>query len=291
MSKLEQITAFLDIVHENSFAAAARKQSISTAAISRQIARLEEDLGAQLLHRTTRQISLTEIGAQYYQHCKNALEELTKAEEIITHSQDEPTGTLNITSNRYFANQYLIPYLPEFMSRYPNLRINLELAERFPDFKEENIDILFGTSMDGPPELIRKRITTTRYILCASPAYLKKYGIPKNPSELSHHHYITHSMRKPNNVIAFKNNKEVYIDPMLSLNDCHAMRECAILGMGIVMLHNYIVTDAIKKGELIEVLGEFQEQEKSVYLYYQSSRYVQPKIRRFIDFFTRPPIE
>lgn len=287
MSKLEQIEAFLSVVHENSFAGAARKQGISTAAISRQISRLEADLGVQLLERTTRQIALTELGSQYYQHCKNALAELSEANALITGAQAEPTGTLNITSNRHFANEYLIPYLSEFLSLYPKIVMNLELAERFPDFSEENIDILFGVSLEGPPDLVRKRITTTRYIMCASPDYLRKYGTPKSPDELSQHHYITHVMRKPDNVIQFRGDKKICLSPTLFLNDCQTMLECAIRGIGIVMLHNYVVRDAINKGLLIEILKEYQEPERPVYLYYQHQRYLQPKIRHCIDFFTQ----
>jgi DNA-binding transcriptional LysR family regulator len=286
MSKLEQIEAFLTIIQENSFAAAARKQGISTAAISRQISRLEADLGVQLLERTTRQIALTEVGAQYYQYAKRALNELTDAQALIQGSQIEPSGSLKMTSNRYFANKYLIPHLAEFIKRYPKLILNLELAERFPDFNEENIDILFGVSLEGPPDLVRKRIMTTRYVLCASKGYLKKFGTPSSPEELSQHCYITHSMRKPD-IIQFRHEKKICVKPMLYLNDCQVMLECALRGIGIVMLHDYIVRDVIHQGLLIEILSEYQEPEKPVYLYYQHQRYLQPKIRHCIDFFTQ----
>lgn len=286
MSKFEQIEAFLNIVHEGSFAAAARKQGISTAAISRQISRLEADLGVQLLERTTRQLKLTEIGSVYYQHGKKALAELDEAQAVIKGSQSEPAGVLNITSNRYFANEYLMPYLSEFTFRYPKLILNIELAERFPDLNEEGIDILFGVSLEGTPDLVRKRITTTRYVICASPHYFKKYGTPKIPDELIHHYYITHVMRRPDNIIQFRHDKKVCVKPTLFLNDCQFMLECAVQGMGIVMLHDYIVRETLTKGVLIEILSEYQEQEKPVFLYYQHQRYLQPKIRHFIDFFT-----
>lgn len=287
MSKFEQIETFLNVVHENSFAGAARKQGISTAAISRQISRLEADLGVQLLERTTRKIGLTEIGSEYYKHCQRALAELNEGQALISGSQLEPSGILNITSNRHFANEYLIPYLSEFMTLYPKITLNLELAERFPDFSEENIDILFGVSLEGPPDLVRKRITSTRYVLCASPDYLKKFGTPTSPDELSEHRYITHAMRKPDNVIQFRNNKKIFLKPIIFLNDGQTMLECSIRGIGIVMLHDYVVRDAINKGLLIELLNEYQEPERPVYLYYQQQKYLQPKIRLFIDFFTQ----
>jgi DNA-binding transcriptional LysR family regulator len=171
------------------------------------------------------------------------------------------------------------------MALNPKLRVKVELAERFPNLAEEDVDLIFGVSMDGPSALVRRRVATTRYVLCASPTYVEKYGEPRVPADLSQHHYITHTMRKPDNVVWFKDNKEIYVEPMLWLNDSRAMCECAIYGMGIVRLHDYIVADALAEGSLIEILSEFAERKQPVYLYYQQSRYLQPKIRRFIDFY------
>ncbi len=286
MSKFDRIATFLTVIEENGFAAAARRNGVSTAAISRQMAALEKELGTQLILRTTRQISLTEVGKGYYQQCKRTLSELHAAEEAIAASKNEATGVLHIMANRYFAITHLLPKLPEFMQLNPNLHIHFQLAERFPNLEKEGIDILFGVSIEGSSELVRRRVATTRYILCASPNYLKKYGAPKNPMDLSKHHYITHSIRKPDNVVLLKDNKVIHVNPKLWLNDSYAMRECAIHDMGIVNLHDYMVIDAIRDGKLVEVLREYQETEKSVYLYFQQSRYLQPKIRRFIDFYS-----
>lgn len=286
MSKLEQIFAFLDVIQEHGFAAAARKHGISTAAISRQVGRLEKDLGVQLLIRTTRQVSLTEAGTQYYKHCQAIVAELAEAESSIANSLKEATGTLHVTSTRYFAETHLLPSLSEFLKLNPKLTLKLELAERFPDLVEENIDVFFGCALEGPPDLVRKQVSTTRYVLCASPSYLKKYGTPKTPADLIKHRYITHSMRQPANVISFKNGKEIYVEPVIWLNDTRAMRTCALQDLGIIKLHHYSVDDVLQEGRLVEILKEFQEPKQPVYLYYKQSRYLQPKIRRFIDFYT-----
>lgn len=286
MSKLERINAFISVVEQNGFAAAARKEGVSTAAMSRQVARLESDLGVELLQRTTRQIALTEVGTEYYQYSKKALADLMEAEIAISNSREEPTGLLSVTSSRYFAMKYLIPQLPKFMALNPKLQVKVELAERFPDLTEENIDLIFGVSLEGPSALVRRQVALTRYVLCASPIYLEKYGAPHIPTDLSKHLYITHSMRKPDNVITFKDNKKIYVEPILGLNDSQAMCACAMQGMGIVSLHDYIVADALADGRLIEILPEFSTRNQPIYLYYQQSRYLQPKIRRFIDFYT-----
>lgn len=285
MSKFEWINAFITVVEHNGFAAASRKLNLSTAAISRQVTALEAALGVELLKRTTRQLSLTEIGADYFQQCKKTMTELQEMELTISGSKRIATGTLRIMSNRYFGIKTILPRLSQFMAKNPKLAVNVELAERFPNLAEEGIDIMFGYSIEGPPELVRKRIATTRYVLCASPRYLKKHGAPKLPSELTGHQYITHTMRKPDNAIMLKDGKQILIKPTLWLNDSYAMRECAIHDMGIVNLHDYIVTDAIKNGKLVEILKHYQAPQKNVYLYYQQSRYLQPKIRQFIDFY------
>lgn len=285
MSKIERIITFIDVVEANGFAAAARKQKISTAAISRQISNLEAELGAQLLQRNTRLLKLTEVGGQYYQHCKQIIHGLAEAEAAIAGSKLEATGTIRIASGLFFAKKFLVPYLPEFMELTPKLKIQLELAERFPDFSQENIDVLFGVSLDGPPDLVRKYFLTTRYVLCASSSYLEKYGIPRKPADLTSHAYICHSTRPHDNILTFANGVEVAIEQKLVMNDTSAMYECALQGMGIVKLHDYMVETALQEKKLIEILPKYQEPSFPVYLYFQSSRYLQPKIRRFIDFY------
>lgn len=290
MSKLDQISTFLLVIETQGFAAAAHKKGVTTAAISQQIKALEQDLGVQLLSRSTRKLALTEIGETYYAQCRQALTILDDAEKSILEGKNEAVGMLRVMANRYFAIKYLVPKIGEFMQANPKLQIDLHLAERFPNMAKEEIDVLFGVSAEGPYDLKRRRITNTRYILCASSDYLHRRGTPKKPEELSQHDYITHSMRQPYNKIIFKNNIEVYLTPILLLNDSFAMRECAILGKGIVNLHDYVVADAVRNGSLVEILRDYQEPATNIYLYYQPSRYLQPKIRRFIDFYTSDDI-
>jgi DNA-binding transcriptional LysR family regulator len=285
MNRLERIDTFISVVEEGSFAAAARKKGVSTPAVSRQIAALERELRVELLKRTTRHIALTDSGAMYYQECKQALNQLASAEEMLLNSQSEARGTLHIMANRYFANHYLLPKLQEFRQLHPNLYLDIQLAESIPKLDKEGIDILFGVSLEGEQDWVRRKIASTRYVLCASPRYLKTRGTPKSPADLTQHDYITHTSRKPDNIIPFKKGKNSIVKPTLGLNESHAIRECAIQDMGLVNLHDYIVADAIEQGSLIEVLFEYQEPKVDIYLYYQQSRYLQPKIRRFIDFF------
>lgn len=283
-----QINTFVMVVEENSFAAAARKQNISTAAISRQIAGLEKSLGVQLLKRTTRKLRLTEIGEQYFAHCKAALAELMVAQHSISGSQRSPSGTLKILSNRYFAFTKIIPLLATFMVWYPQLRVELELAERIPDFEKEKIDVLFGLPVpnEGYDDLVRKRVATTQHCLYAAPSYLKKQGTPKKPDDLRGQSVLLHTgARSQANTFIFKGNKQVVVDSTLQINDAGALLQCAINGMGIVKLRDYMAQDALRKKQLVEILADYREPAQSIYLYYQSSKYLQSKIRCFIDFY------
>jgi DNA-binding transcriptional LysR family regulator len=285
MSNLAQIISFIAVVEEQSFAGAARKQGVSTAAISRQIAHLETALNVQLLERSTRRVSMTVMGLQYYQQVKKTIDELHEAELAISGSHTEATGVLHINTGRYPAMQYLLPRLPEFMRQNPKLKIKLEYAEHYSDIIKEGIDIIFGSSLQHPDTMIQRRVGSTRFLLCASKKYLDQYGTPEVPLDLNHHHYLTHSGRNPDHQITFKNHPPVFVNPILWVNDAQTLYECALQGMGIVKLNYYIVEKALQDKRLIEILSEYSEPEKTIFLYYQQRRYLQPKIRRFIDFY------
>ncbi len=291
MNKFECMSAFIAVVEENGFAHAAKKLGVSTAAISRQITTLEGELGVNLLIRTTRKVALTEPGRTYYEQCKDILAKIDLAESLLTSSQQQASGQLYVLCNQYFAERHIIPRLQAFMHEHPLLTIRLELAERFPDFSKEEVDIALGISMEGPPGLVRRKITSTRYVLCASPLYLKTHGTPKSLQDLIKHDYITHVMRYPDNAIIFENNNEILVKPILWLNDTHAMCESAIAGLGIVRLHEYVVQEALRNGSLCEILTDFHQETIPVYLYYQKNRFLQPKIRRFIDYFITPNLD
>lgn len=284
MSQFDAIETFVLVVEENNFARAAKRLHISAAAVSKQITLLEKHLGVQLLKRTTRQLALTEMGGAYYEQCKRILSEIQHADALVSEFHKEPKGLLRVVCANYFAKRFIVPRLAEFMRRYPKVILELELAERMPDLARENIDLLFGVSLLADPELVQRKISSTHYVICASPAYLKKYGIPKKPNDLLQHHYITHTMRKPNNVLVFKDKQQIQLQPILRLNDAEAIKACALQGIGIVKLHEYMVREELATGKLQEVLEKYREPDQSIYLYYQPMRYLQPKIRCFIDF-------
>lgn len=284
MPDITQMETFVLTSELGSLAAVARKLGISAAAISKQLTRLEEDLGVQLLVRSTRKIALTEVGISYCQQCRRILEEVEEASSLISQIKSEPSGMLKIISGRHFAASYIVPYMKEFLAKYSKIEINLELAERIPNFQIEDIDVLIGMSISGPVDAIQKRIASTAYTYCASPAYIKSWGIPKKPQDLKKHRYIAHSMRRPDNELVF-GNQVVSLTPYVRVNDAQTMLQLALDGIGIVKLHHYVVEEHIAKGSLQEFLSSYKE-EIPLYVAYPQRRFISSKVRCFVDFVT-----
>lgn len=280
----KHLLTFLLVIEENSFAGAARKLHLTNAAVSKQINTLEESLGVILIKRTTRKVTLTEAGHLFYDHAKNLANEINEIQSLFSTYKKEPSGHLKIGSSWHFAEHILIPNLEEFSKLYPKITIELLIIEKIPDLSKEGIDINMGHTFVGGPDDIIKKVGETRYVLCASPAYLDTYGIPKKPQDLVKHRYITHRMRQPDNVLTFKKGVEIVLDPFLRLNDSRTMIQCALNHLGIIKLHRYAVTNEMKQGRLIEILKGWDDSKQPINICYQPQRYVQPKIRTFLDF-------
>jgi DNA-binding transcriptional LysR family regulator len=284
MPDFSQMKTFVLTSELGTLAAVARKLGISPAAISKQLTRLEEELGLQLLVRSTRRIELTEVGVNYCFQCKRILEEVEEASALISQVKAVPHGVLKVVSGRHFAASYIVPHMKEFLLLYPKIELSLELAERVPDLNAEPIDVLIGMSISATGDAIQKRITTTRYAYCASPDYLKQFGTPEKPQDLKNHRYITHSMRKPDNELLFSNKEVVVITPYIRVNDVQTMLNFALDGLGIVKLHHYVVKEYLEKGLLKELLIAYNTSEVPIYAAYPQRRFIASKVRCFIDF-------
>lgn len=287
MHNLKRLIIFVRVVEEESFAAAARKLGITSAAVSKQVIALEDEMKILLLRRTTRRLSLTEAGKIYFEHAKRLVHEMNEIETLFHEIRAEPAGVLKIATARHFAECYLIPNLEEFFRLYPRLKLELLIVERIPDLAKEGIDVSVGHTYVGGQDDIHKKLTEVRYAFCASPSYLAKFGVPQTPDDLKNHRYITHSNRKPDNVLTFRNAKEIRLEPFLKVDDSRIMVECAKAGLGIVKLHHYAIREELRGDELVEVLHSFDSSQQPIYLCYQPHRYLHPKIRHFIDFFSQ----
>jgi DNA-binding transcriptional LysR family regulator len=284
MISISQIKTFVLAAEQASLANAARILQITPAAVSKQLILLEKELGLQLLNRTTRRVQLTEIGKCYLEQCKRILEEVNVATDLIEQMKVSPSGHLNIVSGRYFAMAYILPHLEEFLTKFPGITINLELAERLPNLEEEPIDLLIGMSVPATGNVIQRRIGSSRCCYCASPNYVKKFGIPKVPQELANHRHIIHSARMAPNTLVFPNKESVEITPYLRINDSQAMVDLAVKDLGIIKTQRCLVSKLLEEKKLTEILSSFVEPEFSWYVAFPYRRYIPSKTRCFIDF-------
>lgn len=275
---------FVLVVENHSFQRAANKKKISSVAVAKQINQLEKGLKIQLLKRTTRSLTLTEAGKIYYESSKKILREMEEVDAMMANIVKEPQGPLRVTITPHFARTYVLPFLPQFLEKYPKILLNIELAERLPNLKEEGIDVLLGMSLSPSQDLIARKLGETRYVLCATPTYLKNHGEPKKPQDMTSHRYINHSMRREPFTLAFDKGQSVPVSTCLLINDTQTMFECALQGLGIVKLHYYVVKEALEKGKLKEILYSYREKDQPIYAFYQETKFVSSKIRFFIDF-------
>lgn len=284
MTDFSQIRSFVLTVELRSIVAAARRLGLSPAAVSKQLSRLENDLGVQLLIRTTRHIELTDIGKSYYTQCQRILDEVNEAKTLIDQSKAIPSGPLRVVAPPHFAKMHIIPCLPQFLALYPKIELNLELAERIPDLQNEPIDLLIGMSISAGDDAIQRTIGSTTYVICAAPKYLHQHGTPQNLIELLHHRHITHSRRQPYDSLCIPGKEPIAITPYLQANDTETMLALALEAIGIVMLHRYVVEEHLLSGALIQLLPSFTNSAIPLYLAYPHRRFLASKTRLFIDF-------
>lgn len=286
MSDLDKFEIFACVAQSNSLTHAAIKLKTTKASLSKHIKNLEQDYKIDLFTRSGQRLHLTQQGSLLLEQCNRLQKELDETRSICKQFQDEPEGILHITIFEYFANKILFPRMNEFLDRYPKLEMIIDVNERIPDFEKEKIDLAVGFSLPPPNEtIIQKSMSKTRYVLCASPEYFNKYGIPKTLQDVLNHRYICHESRVGFQAIKLNPTYKLTIKPYIILNRVTSMIECAKVGIGLIQLPIYMVQHLLDNGDLIEILQEYQAIDTNVYYYYPKFRYTQPKVRKFIDYF------
>lgn len=286
MRNLNNVETFILVVETNSFTRAAKARGISRAAASKHISQLEEELGVALLVRSTREIALTDEGQLIYEESRRIMDNVAEVEGMLSGLKDEPSGTLSVVSGPVFAHHYIIPYLPEFMQKYPKINLKLDFRHLMPNMLEEKIDIVVGVFGSGPPDAIQRAALMTRRLLCASPGYLKKAGKLKRPEDLLKHPLIIHPISPNDSHIELKGGKQMNLKSRVIVNDQLAIKRCALSSMGIAYLQRHVVEQELRDGSLVEVLADHMEKKDNlpIYLYYLQRRHLHSKIRIFVDF-------
>lgn len=287
MDSLSGVTVFAQVVEARSFTEAARRLGLSKAAVSKQVSRLEERLGARLLNRTTRRLSLTEIGAAYYTRCARIVAEAEEAELAVTHLHATPRGTLRLDAPVNFGQRYLSPILPDFMAQNPELHIDLTFNDRIVDLIEEGYDLAIRIATLPDSSLVARKLAESRLVVCAAPQYWEKHGRPRHPAELTAHNCFCYSYFATRNEWRFQGPDgpaTVRITGSLNANNGDVLRIAAVAGLGVVLSPVILTCDDLREGRLEPVLQEFESQPHGVHAVYPHNRHLSAKVRAFVDF-------
>jgi DNA-binding transcriptional LysR family regulator len=280
--RFEELRTFVAVVQARGFAQAGRRLGLAKSAISRRVSDLEERLGTRLLHRTTRQVSPTAAGSEYYQRGVRLLAELQEAEDIVSNGSNEPTGSLRISAPVSFGSHCLGPIIPEFMNRFPRVQVELELEDRLIDLVASGFDLAVRASRLKDSSLIARKIVPIRHVICASPDYLRLRGRPKLPADLNSHTTLRYSLA--DEYWEFTESDALSPPSKFRCNNGDTLREAAIAGAGLAYLPTFIVHEAVADGRLEVCLSGFERDPIALYAVYPSTRHLSAKIRVFIDF-------
>ncbi len=287
MNKLESMAVFTRVAEKGSFAAVAEEAGISATMVGLHIKSLETLLGVRLLHRTTRRQSLTEFGLSYYQRCCDILARVDEAESLAGEIRSAPHGRLRIASPVTFGVHVLSPLCAEFLTRYPQVNVELVLSDVIPDMAEQAIDIAIRIGeTDNINAFVARSLAPYRSVICASSGYLNHYGVPQQPEDLSHHrclgfahpraskHWTLQSEGKP---------LRIPVSVCMSVNHGEALRAAALKGLGIIMQPEILLAEDIQQQRLIPLLNEFLPPAKPVQVVSFADRQPLPAHRRFIE--------
>ncbi|MFM9816849.1 UNVERIFIED_CONTAM: LysR family transcriptional regulator [Spiribacter pallidus] len=289
MDRAAEMHMFVRAVDKGSFSAAARDLDLTPSAVSKQIRRLEDRLGVRLFNRTTRRVSLTEVGHAYYDRCSRIIQEIEEAEEAVTALNENPRGTLRVAATVAFGRVEVLPRINEFLDRYPDLNIEFELTDRQVDLIEEGIDVAiqWREQMEDP-SLIARRLCVNRRIICAAPSYIEQFGKPTTPEALLDHNCLTLYEVSQFNDWAFEDAKKghrvLHVGGNFRANTADALYEAALAGVGLARLSTWLVMPAIRRGELVPVLPQYPHESSAYFLLYPHRRHLSRKVRAFVDF-------
>lgn len=288
MDRSTQMEVFVRVAEEGGFSAAARSLKLTPSAVSKLIGRLEDRLGVRLFHRTTRSLSLTEEGRAFKQRSVEILNEIEQAEAAVSALHDHVTGTLRITATVAFTRVHVLPLLPEFMSMYPDLRVELELSDRPVDLINDGFDVGLRLQEHMEDEsLVARRLAINRRVICATPEYLKKHGIPKTPDDLLEHNCLVHSSLSAFNDWEFESEEGVRtLRPKgnFEANSAYALYEAVLAGIGVARLATFVIQPDLKAGRLKPVLTDYEHEKSSILIVYPHRRHLSSKVRVFVDF-------
>ncbi|CAN7443885.1 LysR substrate-binding domain-containing protein [Polaromonas sp. LjRoot131] len=289
MDKFQAMEAFVQVVDAGGFTRAAENMKLGKATVSTLIQALETSLSVKLLNRTTRHVSVTAEGAAYYERCMRILSEVLDAEDCLGRARASPSGRLRVDAPTGLATEVIIPALPDFLERYPDIRLELGCSDRQVDLVEEGVDCAIrGGRRMTDSSLIARRIGTMHYTTCASPAYLKRHGQPMHPNDLVHHRCVNYFSARTGKMFDwyFKRDGEKIQVPLsshIALSDSYAYTAAGLAGLGIVQMADFLLAPMLNDGRLKSILDDWTNEPLPIHVVYPQNRHLSAKVRVFVD--------
>ena len=290
MDKFLEMKTFAAVVDGGSFVQAADLLGMSKPTVSRYVADLELRLGVRLLQRTTRKLSLTEEGRAFYGRCKTVLADVELAEEEITSKSVAIKGLVRVNVPVSFGLLELAPLWPGFMAQYPDVVLDITLADRVVDLVEEGYDLAVRIARLPNSSLVSRQLASARMVLCASPGYLRKHGKPKHPSDLTQHAVMSYSLLATGDQWEFEGPEgkvAVTVKPVMRTNSGDTCIAAARMHRGVVFQPSFMVSADLQSGALVELMPQYRSLEFGIYAVYPTRQHVSPKVRALIDFLAK----
>jgi len=282
MSDLE---IFARVVTAGNMSAAGREMGLSPAVVSKRISHLEQRLGARLFQRTTRQLTLTESGQGFYDRVVNILAGIEEAEAYVTRRNTIPRGTLKVTAPTAFGRMHIAPFLSDFLGRYPDINIDLDLSDSFVDIVGSGFDAAIRVAELADSSLVARKLAPNNRVICAAPSYLEKNGAPESLSDLTKHNCLAPRAQEVWRLQGPEGSTTIRVHGNIRTNSTEVVREAVVTGLGIALRSTWDVGSELKSGQLKIVLPEYQESPRvAVYAVYPCRQYVPAKLRVFVDF-------
>ncbi|MES2070005.1 MAG: LysR family transcriptional regulator [Pseudomonadota bacterium] len=287
MDKLKQIEAFVDVIEQGSLTRAALGQNITPVMLGRRIDALEKRLGVKLMHRTTRHLRLTEEGTVFLDHCKKLLHELDSAEKIISEGRHKATGHLVVSAPAAYGRKHVAPHAPAFLAEHPEVQISFNLTDRVVDLVREGYD--FGIRIGGAidPSFVAIKLATNRRVVCATPDYLRRNGVPQTLEDLERHNCLAFNLQggQQRGWYFQQNGKPVTIkaNGNLDCNDGELLHRWACEGLGLAWRSTWEIQAQLASGELVTVLDDYALPDYNIMAVYPQQRNLPAKVRFFID--------
>lgn len=288
MDRFLAMQVFVAVGEEQGFAAAARRLALSPPVVTRTIAALEERLGIKLFQRTTRIVRLTEAGTRYLLDCKRLLAEVEDAEQALSGSHTELRGSLSITASVMFGRLFVAPILFQFLDQHPKVNGRAVLVDRVVDLIDEGLDVGVRIAHLADASFTAIRVGSVRRVVCASPAYLKRHGVPQTPGDLADHDAVSFSADRSAPAWSFGSGKKkthsVHPRSRLLVNSSEVALEAAAAGAGVTRVLSYMAASAVKSGQLRIILREFEPEPIPIHVIHREGKRAAARVRAFVDF-------